>query len=267
MARVQRPRPLRYLLQHSPTRSGDQIRHSHYPMNRHSSLACNPPSLQTSSPASATPSRTVYAMHKHAKNSRKWHKHACKAPLHVEKNYCVAQVYSYAMRCALFRQKRLTPLPPPLRRRPHPRAQHHAERGCLRLLLFLLPLRRAEVPYFVRYVRTRRSCASILLERSARPCSSPRGWKQLGWRLLTTSHGASLSLVPMMGRCRVRARRWVSVVSRFLVVLLDDASLTLLGGHLVPEEMTEDEFWTRYFFRVHQIDQEEERRKAVLASK
>jgi hypothetical protein len=41
--------------------------------------------------------------------------------------------------------------------------------------------------------------------------------------------------------------------------------LTLLGRCLVPEELTEDEFWTRYFFRVHQIDQEEERRKAVLA--
>ena len=36
-------------------------------------------------------------------------------------------------------------------------------------------------------------------------------------------------------------------------------------GCLVPGELTEDEFWTRYFFRVHQIDQEEERRKAVLA--
>ncbi|KAI0291151.1 hypothetical protein BC826DRAFT_1023951 [Russula brevipes] len=33
----------------------------------------------------------------------------------------------------------------------------------------------------------------------------------------------------------------------------------------VPEELSEDEFWTRYFFRVHQIDQEDERRKAVLS--
>jgi hypothetical protein len=32
----------------------------------------------------------------------------------------------------------------------------------------------------------------------------------------------------------------------------------------VPEELSEDEFWTRYFFRVHQINQEDERRKAVL---
>jgi hypothetical protein len=38
-------------------------------------------------------------------------------------------------------------------------------------------------------------------------------------------------------------------------------------GCLVPGELTEEEFWTRYFFRVHQIDQEEERRKAVLAGK
>lgn len=32
----------------------------------------------------------------------------------------------------------------------------------------------------------------------------------------------------------------------------------------MPEELSEDEFWARYFFRVHQINQEDERRKAVL---
>ncbi|KAH9037049.1 hypothetical protein EDB85DRAFT_2142619 [Lactarius pseudohatsudake] len=32
----------------------------------------------------------------------------------------------------------------------------------------------------------------------------------------------------------------------------------------VPEELSEDEFWTRYSFRVYQINQEDERRKAVL---
>ena len=69
----------------------------------------------------------------------------------------------------------------------------------------------------------------------------------------------------MMGRYRVRARRWVSIISHSLVVLLNDVLLTLLGVYLVPGELTEDEFWTRYFFRVHQIDQEEERRKVVLA--
>jgi len=46
----------------------------------------------------------------------------------------------------------------------------------------------------------------------------------------------------------------------------DDEALQSTRSALVPEELTEDEFWTRYFFRVHQIDQEEERRKAVLAA-
>jgi hypothetical protein len=79
------------------------------------------------------------------------------------------------------------------------------------------------------------------------------------------NRAASLSSVPMMGRYGVRARSWVSDISKSPVVLLDDALLTLVGVHLVPGELTEDEFWTRYFFRVHQIDQEEERRKVVLA--
>jgi hypothetical protein len=45
----------------------------------------------------------------------------------------------------------------------------------------------------------------------------------------------------------------------------DDGMLRSTHSALVPGELTEDEFWTRYFFRVHQIDQEEERRKAVLS--
>jgi hypothetical protein len=79
------------------------------------------------------------------------------------------------------------------------------------------------------------------------------------------NRAASLSSVLMMGRYEVRARPWVSIISQTHVVLLDVALLTLLGWYLVPGELTEDEFWTRYFFRVHQIDQEEERRKVVLA--
>jgi len=35
----------------------------------------------------------------------------------------------------------------------------------------------------------------------------------------------------------------------------------------VPGELSEDVFWTRYFFRVHQINQEDEQRKAVLSGK
>lgn len=41
----------------------------------------------------------------------------------------------------------------------------------------------------------------------------------------------------------------------------------LCAEHLcvsVPSDITEEEFWTRYFFRVHQVEQEEERRKALI---
>jgi len=34
----------------------------------------------------------------------------------------------------------------------------------------------------------------------------------------------------------------------------------------VPGELSEDVFWIRYFFRVYQINQEEEQRKAVLSA-
>jgi hypothetical protein len=66
---------------------------------------------------------------------------------------------------------------------------------------------------------------------------------------------------------------WVEVVGaeasrdesqRELELGADDGMLRGTHSALVPGELTEDEFWTRYFFRVHQIDQEEERRKAVL---
>ena len=32
----------------------------------------------------------------------------------------------------------------------------------------------------------------------------------------------------------------------------------------VPSEMAEEVFWTRYFFRVYQIEREAERRRALL---
>ncbi|KAH8997648.1 hypothetical protein EDB86DRAFT_891397 [Lactarius hatsudake] len=44
----------------------------------------------------------------------------------------------------------------------------------------------------------------------------------------------------------------------------DDGALQITRSMLVPEELSEDEFWTRYSFRVYQINQEDERRKAVL---
>ncbi|KAH9160048.1 hypothetical protein EDB89DRAFT_949926 [Lactarius sanguifluus] len=44
----------------------------------------------------------------------------------------------------------------------------------------------------------------------------------------------------------------------------DGGALQVTHSMLVPEELSEDEFWTRYTFRVYQINQEDERRKAVL---
>ncbi|VDC00392.1 unnamed protein product [Peniophora sp. CBMAI 1063] len=48
---------------------------------------------------------------------------------------------------------------------------------------------------------------------------------------------------------------------------LKDAGEDLLGTRdaLVPGDMNEETFWTRYFFRAYQIAQDEERRKALLA--
>ncbi|KAH9023134.1 hypothetical protein EDB84DRAFT_1509492 [Lactarius hengduanensis] len=44
----------------------------------------------------------------------------------------------------------------------------------------------------------------------------------------------------------------------------DDGALQITRSMLVPEELSEDEFWMRYSFRMYQINQEDERRKAVL---
>jgi len=46
----------------------------------------------------------------------------------------------------------------------------------------------------------------------------------------------------------------------------DIKALTSLRDELVPAEMTAETFWTRYFFRVHQIEREEEKRKALVAA-
>ncbi|KAF8332630.1 uncharacterized protein EI90DRAFT_2971397 [Cantharellus anzutake] len=49
--------------------------------------------------------------------------------------------------------------------------------------------------------------------------------------------------------------------------LLDADAKALIDTRdvLVPSEMSNDVFWTRYFFRVHQVTKEEEKRKALLA--
>jgi len=46
----------------------------------------------------------------------------------------------------------------------------------------------------------------------------------------------------------------------------DAKALVDVRDLLVPNEMSNDVFWTRYFFRVQQINNEEEKRKALLAN-
>jgi len=46
---------------------------------------------------------------------------------------------------------------------------------------------------------------------------------------------------------------------------VDGAALKETHDALVPSEMTEEKFWTRYFFRVYQIEHEEEIRRTLLA--
>ena len=42
---------------------------------------------------------------------------------------------------------------------------------------------------------------------------------------------------------------------------------TQLTRTIVPSEITREIFWERFFFRLHQINQEEERRKALIECK
>jgi len=51
---------------------------------------------------------------------------------------------------------------------------------------------------------------------------------------------------------------------RKLALSEDEGSLLALHNQLVPSQMSEETFWERYFFRVHQIGQDEQRRKALL---
>ncbi|PLW35100.1 hypothetical protein PCASD_13006 [Puccinia coronata f. sp. avenae] len=46
----------------------------------------------------------------------------------------------------------------------------------------------------------------------------------------------------------------------------DQSALQGLIEKLVPSSMTDETFWTRYFFRIHRIDQEEAARRVVLSA-
>ncbi|OJT13400.1 hypothetical protein TRAPUB_10035 [Trametes pubescens] len=57
---------------------------------------------------------------------------------------------------------------------------------------------------------------------------------------------------------------WHKKVDAALADSTDGAALKVTMDTLVPELLTEDEFWTRYFFRVYQVEREEARRKAII---
>jgi hypothetical protein len=69
----------------------------------------------------------------------------------------------------------------------------------------------------------------------------------------------------MMGCWGVRLQRWVRKPPH---PLFSDFFYVDIGvWNQVPGEISEDVFWIRYFFRVYQINQEDEQRKAVLSGK
>ncbi|KAM5533340.1 hypothetical protein V8D89_013014 [Ganoderma adspersum] len=57
---------------------------------------------------------------------------------------------------------------------------------------------------------------------------------------------------------------WQNKIERALADPMDGAALNATMDTLVPETLIHDEFWTRYFFRVHQVEREEARRKAII---
>lgn len=63
----------------------------------------------------------------------------------------------------------------------------------------------------------------------------------------------------------IEGAEWAARVSEALDEPHDGQALKDLQDTLVPSVMTRSLFWSRYFFRVHQIRQEEEKRKALVA--
>lgn len=57
---------------------------------------------------------------------------------------------------------------------------------------------------------------------------------------------------------------WSERIARALSDPDDGQTLEETFNALVPAVLSDDEFWTRYFFRVYQIEQEEMRRKALI---
>ncbi|KAJ7703052.1 hypothetical protein B0H17DRAFT_975011 [Mycena rosella] len=62
----------------------------------------------------------------------------------------------------------------------------------------------------------------------------------------------------------IDGEKWTAKIAAALNESADGQALKATQDALVPAEMTRETFWQRYFFRVHQIEQEEEKRKALL---
>jgi len=59
---------------------------------------------------------------------------------------------------------------------------------------------------------------------------------------------------------------WTEEANALLEEPNDGPALQETQDKLVPSEMTKSTFWRRFFFRLHQINQEEERRKVLIES-
>ncbi|KAH9942322.1 uncharacterized protein BXZ73DRAFT_97735 [Epithele typhae] len=57
---------------------------------------------------------------------------------------------------------------------------------------------------------------------------------------------------------------WENKVARAFADPVDGDALKATMDALVPEHLTADEFWTRYFFRVYQVEREEAQRRALI---
>ncbi|TFK54092.1 hypothetical protein OE88DRAFT_1624975 [Heliocybe sulcata] len=62
----------------------------------------------------------------------------------------------------------------------------------------------------------------------------------------------------------IGGEEWVTRKEKELADEVDGAALKETRDALVPSEITEETFWTRYFFRIHQIEHEEELRRTLL---
>ncbi|KAH9945664.1 hypothetical protein B0H21DRAFT_860657 [Amylocystis lapponica] len=62
----------------------------------------------------------------------------------------------------------------------------------------------------------------------------------------------------------INGAEWTEKIAAALNEAMDGPALQTTLDTLVPSAMPSETFWTRYFFRVHQVEREEERRKALI---